>query len=132
MGGRARASTGTGARAWPLLLLLLALLVRGVTPPGWMPNPQGSASSPFVICTADGAHVVSLDSAGHPANRGHGERYDLCAFAGHHAGPAAEMQLALGAAQAEGFAPAQPAPAAAAARAQRHRDQAQRAPPTLV
>jgi hypothetical protein len=119
-------------RAWPLLLLLLALLVRGVTPAGWMPNPQGALGSPFVICTADGAHTVLLDRDGHPSKPTTGERHDVCAFAGHHATPAAQAWLHLGSTRAEALALAQRAPAAPPASPPRHRDQAPRAPPILV
>jgi hypothetical protein len=112
--------------------LLVALLVRGITPAGWMPNPQGLTGSPFVICTADGAHTVSLDRDGHPSRPATGERHDVCAFAGHQAGPAAEALLQLGSTRAEPVVVAQRAPAAPPVSAPRHRDQAPRAPPTLV
>ena len=119
-------------RAWPLLLLLVALLVRGITPAGWMPNPQGALGSPFVICTADGAHVVALDRDGQPTRPASGERHDLCAFSGHQSGPAAQALLHLGSTHVEVLAMAQRAPAAPPLGVQRHRDQAPRAPPTLV
>jgi hypothetical protein len=127
-----RASRPAGASAWPLLLLLVALLVRGITPAGWMPNPQGLAGSPFVICTADGAHVVTLDHDGQPTKPASSERHDLCAFAGHNAAPAAHALLHLGSSHVELLATAQPAPAASPLCAPRHRDQAPRAPPTFV
>jgi len=132
MDGRGKASRFGGRRAWPLLLLLAALLVRGITPAGWMPNPQGLAGSPFVICTADGVHTAAADRDGHPPRPANGERHDVCAFAGPHAAPTAEAALGLGSAAAEPVVVAQRPPAAAPANAARHRDQAARAPPNLV
>lgn len=127
-----QASRVAGIRAWPILLLLVALLVRGVTPAGWMPNLQGAQGSPFVICTADGAHLVTLDRDGQPAKPASGARHDLCAFSGHHSAPAAQALLHLGSSQAELLGATQPSAAPAPSNAQRHRDQAPRAPPTLV
>lgn len=119
-------------RAWPVLLLLVALLVRGVTPAGWMPSAQGTLGSPLVICTADGAHLIALDRDGHPTKPTSGERHDLCAFAGHQAGPAVDDRIHLGSTQIELLAASQPTKPAAPPVAQRRRDQAPRAPPTLV
>jgi len=116
-------------RPWLLLVLFAALFARAVTPAGWMPDPRGDLAAPFVICTGDGSHTVQLDRSGQPAQPGTGERHDLCAFAGHHAAPVSEAELALGSARVEHL-PAPPALVTTApATAPRHREQAQRAPP---
>jgi hypothetical protein len=73
-----------------------------------------------------------MDRDGHPSKPANGERHDVCAFAGHHAAPAAEAFLGRGSAVAEPVVVAQRPPAAAPANAPRHRDQAPRAPPILV
>jgi hypothetical protein len=35
-------------------LALAALILRGLLPAGWMPNPSGLGDTAFVICTMDG------------------------------------------------------------------------------
>jgi hypothetical protein len=37
-----------------LMLALVATLLRGLLPAGWMPNLHGDAATPLVICTMDG------------------------------------------------------------------------------
>jgi hypothetical protein len=44
-----------GLRHTLVHIALLALILRGFLPTGWMPNPQGPAQNAFVICTMDGA-----------------------------------------------------------------------------
>jgi hypothetical protein len=87
-----------------LIALLCAVSLRLLTPPGWMPNLDGHAGGPLVICTGDGARTTSPagSDAGHPLRKAAGE---VCAFAG----------LALSAPpQPLAVAPTQePAPAAA-------------------
>lgn len=110
-----------------LIALLCAVSLRLLTPPGWMPNIDGRAGGPLVICTADGTHAVPpADHGPHaPAKTAHA----VCAFAG----------LALGARpDPAAVAPPLAAPLAAAAPRLGHqvrlapawrRPQAPRAPP---
>jgi hypothetical protein len=63
-----------------LIALLCVVSLRLLTPPGWMPNFEGAASAPLVICTGDGSHARrEADSGSHaPAGK---DAHDVCAFA---------------------------------------------------
>jgi len=63
-----------------LIVLLCAVSLRLLTPPGWMPNLDGRAASPLVICTGAGVQTAPSDPAspGHFGKDGH----ELCPFAG--------------------------------------------------
>jgi hypothetical protein len=134
MGGLRKAMASGGLRPWLLFVLLAAILLRAATPPGWMPDPQGALGAPLVICTGDGSHLVQFDRDGQPAKPQprSAQRHDLCAFAGHQAAPAPQIAWVSGPASFVAFAPAGLAAQAAPARLPRHREQAPRAPPTLV
>jgi hypothetical protein len=96
-----------------------------------MPNPHASLAAPYVICTADGVHLVGADAPSppaKPASNGH----DICVFASHLAGPAGEPSLAVGSAQVAALDAISPAPTAIFTPAPRHREQAARAPPTAL
>lgn len=78
-------------RALALSLALVAMLLRGFLPAGWMPAADGSAT--IVICTGHG--VVRST----PQHRGHtlpDRRDQLCPFAAaaHHAPPVRFAALA--------------------------------------
>lgn len=74
-------------RSLALSLALCAMLLRGLLPAGWMPNLSAdAASSPFIICSVDGAH-----GGGKAPSDSTGERtHAPCAFAAvaHLAPPA--------------------------------------------
>src|SRR5258708_24910099 len=77
-----------GARRLGLaLLVLVAVLLRGITPAGWMPNPHGAIGAPLIICTAEGIEHVQLDPQGHPAKPQSTKYRDACPFAGHVSAP---------------------------------------------
>lgn len=67
------------------LLLLVALVMRGLVPVGFMPGtaPDGAGLS-IVICTAEGSRTLLVDADGehHPSD---GER-EICVFGVAHAG----------------------------------------------
>lgn len=70
-----------GRHQWAVVLLLFALLLRGMVPAGWMPA-MASDGPPFIICTAQG--LVAAADAWQP----NGEQTppastdnSLCAFA---------------------------------------------------
>lgn len=66
--------------AW-LVALLCAVSLRLLTPPGWMPNLDGRAAGPLVICTGDG---VQPAPPADPASHAHDKRgHEVCAFAGY-------------------------------------------------
>lgn len=43
----------TSFRRAAVCLALVAMMLRGLMPMGWMPNPQGAGTSLFVICDMD-------------------------------------------------------------------------------
>jgi hypothetical protein len=112
---------------WVAAVLLVALLLRAAIPAGWMPAPQAGFGAPFVICTAHGDLVLGQRPGETPHKPAAG--HEVCAFAGVHAAPAPEADLAMSSAVFEPIvaplAPTRQRPE----RAPRHRDQAQRAPP---
>ena len=55
-----------------LMLALVATLLRGLLPAGWMPNPQGAVASPFVICTMDGLRRLPMH--GGPQHNPHNDQ----------------------------------------------------------
>lgn len=118
-------------RGW-LLLLMLALVLRGVTPLGWMPNPQGPSGSPFVICTASGPQLIAAERSEHPSKTPSGEHHSVCAFAGTAFGPALDGRPDLGSGLAAVAPRAQLPPTAPRVGARRHSDHPPRAPPTIV
>lgn len=70
MNSRPHLSLATAAsRSTLLLSLLLAVMfVRSLVPAGFMPafSSEGTLGTPVVLCTAQGAIVVSLDADGAP------------------------------------------------------------------
>jgi hypothetical protein len=112
-----------------VLFLVVALLVGGLIPVGWMPNAQGGDRSPLVICTGSGVQLVALHRPAHPGQPHTPQHHDACAFAGHNLASAPTLRAI---AIPEAFfraASRQPAFEAALAAVARHREQAARAPP---
>ena len=60
-------------------LALVALILRGFLPTGWMPNPQGPAESMFVVCTMDGP-VQASDGKALPG-KDDPRAHETCSFA---------------------------------------------------
>lgn len=79
-------------------MLLLAMLVRGLVPAGWMPASSGGA--PLAICTLHGLQIVDTAPKGQPSPQRDTApaAHDICPFA-------AAAHLTLGPA-----APAAPLP----------------------
>ena len=121
-----------GPRLGLALALLVALVLRGLTPAGWMPNPQGSLSAPFVICTAEGHRLVQLDASGHPADGKAGVHRDACVFAGHASAPPPQPPAVSGPAVFVGYSAPRPAGRTPPPAPARHREQAPRAPPAAI
>jgi hypothetical protein len=124
-----------GFRRAAVHLALIALILRGLLPTGWMPNPQGAAETAFIICTMDGP-VVSTDGKTLPARAPIGKddprAHESCPFAaGAQLAPPADF-IALVAPQLSRTT----APHSLASRPQARRTAflkpASRAPPSLT
>jgi hypothetical protein len=130
MGGFTRRnSQGASARFGAVLVLLVAVLVRGLIPAGFMPGRLADGA-PIVICTGAGTEVVHAKSA--PGEPQRSQHHDVCAFAGMAAAPTPPAQAAP---QPLVFAVEAAATATAlqeAAAPRRHRPQAARAPPIRI
>jgi hypothetical protein len=63
-----------------LHLAIVALLLRALSPAGWMPNPAGTADTPFVICTLDGP-VLAVDGKGQKQTPDDPRAHESCPFA---------------------------------------------------
>jgi hypothetical protein len=74
-----------GFRRAAVHLALIALILRGFLPAGWMPNPQGFGQTAFVICTMDGP-VTATDGKALPG-KDDPRAHETCPFA-HAAQPA--------------------------------------------
>jgi len=83
--GRRRGSEG--ARRWTVGLVLLAFLLQGLTPTGFMVAREGGRAT-FAICTGHGAAHSLSDLAGDPAKAPKSRPDAPCAFAGHGVGAA--------------------------------------------
>jgi len=62
-------------RSLAATLALAAMLLRAVLPAGWMPNPDGAAGTPFVICSLSGPQHI------HPAHAPRDSSGKVCPFA---------------------------------------------------
>jgi hypothetical protein len=71
-----------GLRRWAVGLALLALLMQGLTPPGFMVAREGGRAT-IAICTGHGAAYSIVDLTGHPAKQAPSKPDAPCAFAGH-------------------------------------------------
>jgi hypothetical protein len=72
---------GRGARLWAVGLALLALVLQGLTPPGFM-MARAAGGATIAICTGHGAATLA-DLGGHPAKQAPSRPDAPCAFAGH-------------------------------------------------
>jgi hypothetical protein len=73
-------------------LALIAMILRAFLPAGWMPNPQGTAETAFVICTMDGP-VSVMDGKALPG-KDDPRAHESCPFAAA-AQPAQLNQFAI-------------------------------------
>ncbi len=67
----------------PLLYIFcLAFLLRGLLPPGYMPDFQAMQGDGFkiTICTIEGAKQITLDAEGESHGGANGQHADICAF----------------------------------------------------
>lgn len=72
-------------------LALAAMMLRALLPMGWMPNPDGFAQSPLVICLMDMpsgmdmSHAMDMskpmDMQGHGQDHGQQQNNEQCPFA---------------------------------------------------
>jgi len=73
-----------GLRRAAIHIALIALILRGFLPTGWMPNPQGTGETAFVICTMDGP-VATTDGNALPGKAPIGKddprAHETCPFA---------------------------------------------------
>jgi hypothetical protein len=69
-------------RRWAVGLALLALLLQGATPAGFM-LARADGRATIVICTGHGAAYSLADLAGRPAKQPQSKPDAPCAFAGH-------------------------------------------------
>ena len=51
----------TSFRRAAVCLALVAMMLRGLMPAGWMPNPDGAGTSLFVICDMDQGDMSKMD-----------------------------------------------------------------------
>lgn len=109
-------------RSLAVSLTLVAMLLRGFVPMGWMPDAQGAG---FTICSVDGAHHTA--PADQPTKQDHSD--SVCPFAAAaHLAPPVLAALALLVRSADSLQ--QPAlPLAMAPSRARHDPQSPRAPP---
>jgi hypothetical protein len=79
-------------------LALAAMMLRALLPMGWMPNPEGFAQSPLVICLMDMPSGVDMSHAMDMHGHDHGQQQnnEQCPFAAapHIAAPFTIAQLA--------------------------------------
>ncbi len=87
-------------------LALAAMILRALLPMGWMPNPDGFAQSPLVIClmdmppSMDMSHAMDMskpmDMDMHGHEHGQQQNNEQCPFAAapHVAAPASIAELA--------------------------------------
>jgi hypothetical protein len=79
-------------------LALVAMMVRALLPPGWMPNPVGTGQSAFIICTMDGpVQSAAKDHGPGKPTPDDGRQHEACPFAAapHFATPSVVAVLLL-------------------------------------
>ena len=124
-------------------LALAAMMLRALLPMGWMPNPDGFAQSPLVICLMDmssGAAMSAMDMSkpmdmdmkGHGQDHGQQQNNEQCPFAAapHIAAPVTIAELAPPSELAR-FAE-KPSSSTLLALAVDYHPQSPRAPPTTI
>jgi hypothetical protein len=115
-------------------IALAAMLLRALTPAGWMPSAE-AAGSPITICTMSGPVQLVVGPDGQPIkkqNQDDARHRDLCPFATapHMAQPAATTGLALPSAILT--ATERAAHRRIMVQATRHAPQSPRAPPSFA
>jgi hypothetical protein len=142
----------TSFRRAAVCLALVAMMLRGLMPAGWMPNPDGAGTSLFVICDMDQADMSKMDMShmgmsgmdmskmdmsaiGHdPAHKPSSDshQHEACPFAAapHVATPSTVVALLLPS-LSEHFSP-QLAGGLLAVQSPAYAPQSPRAPPFLV
>ncbi len=137
----------TSFRRAAVCLALVAMVLRGLMPAGWMPNPDGAGTSLFVICDMDQGDMSKMDMshmdmsgmdmsamdhdpAHKPSSDSH--QHETCPFAAapHVATPSAVVALSLPS-LSEHFSP-QLAGGRLAVQSAAYAPQSPRAPPSLV
>jgi hypothetical protein len=125
-------------------LALAAMMLRALLPMGWMPNPDGFAQSPLVICLMDMPSGMDMSHAmdmskpmdmgiqGHGQDHGQQQNNEQCPFAAapHIAAPVTVAAIAPPSELAH-FAE-KPASRTHLAFALDYHPQSPRAPPTLI
>jgi len=132
----------TSFRRAAVCLALVAMMLRGLMPAGWMPNPDGAGTSLFVICDMDQADMSKMDMSkmdmsaiGHdPAHKPSSDshQHEACPFAAapHVATPSTVVALLLPS-LSEHFSP-QLAGGLLAVQSAAYAPQSPRAPPSPV
>ena len=94
-----------------LVLALVATLLSGLLPDGWMPNPDGARTTLFVVCTIDGMRNMAMPGMAMPGmpkqapHHGQDHANAPCPFAAVAPLGGAQAAPALLAPQALAFAP---------------------------
>lgn len=122
-----RTTRGAPLRAWLALIVLVAVMARGLVPAGWMPNITGDGSAPLIICQAGGLEHHHQS----PSNRPDAH-HDTCVFAGLSAALGPSLAALAGPAESLGAPLVSLAPDSAPLARRLHRQQAARAPPALI
>jgi hypothetical protein len=127
----------TSFRRAAVCLALVAMMLRGLMPAGWMPNPDGAGASLLVICDMDQADMSKMDMSAmdhDPAHKPSSDSHqrEACPFAAapHVATPSTVVALLLPS-LSEHFSP-QLAGGRLAVQSAAYAPQSPRAPPSLV
>lgn len=138
-----------------LALALLAMVLKGLLPVGWMPNPQGFGESALILCDMDGpmsaadmarmmAAMPSMDmsamdmssmdmSGSHDKKAPDSSRsHEECPFAGVTHGGAAGAPIAFALPELAAEHAHRPVPERSIVRISHYQPQSPRAPPTLA
>lgn len=120
------------------IALILAIGLRFLCPPGWMPNPAGVAP-PFILCPSEGAPAAAMPAmpgmamgADTPAPAHDKTHQDHCVPGAWVMGAAAETAALQAPTAFEAVAIAEEARPAPSVPPARHRPQAPRAPPLIA
>ncbi len=120
------------ARLVLLIALLVAVSVRLLCPPGWMPNPDQRLGSVLVICTGDGPRPIDLGDHHAPAPDDGKAQHSACVFSGTALVEAPPTVLVATPTEHPVAAPLSLPPGLPAPAPGRRRAQAARAPPLTV
>ena len=120
-----------GVRHAFIHLALLALILRGFMPTGWMPNAQNPDESLFVICTMDGP-VQAFDGKALPG-KDDPRAHETCPFAAAASSLAPPVDfIRIAAPELSESAAPRILAAAPVARAPPYAQASSRAPPSLI